>query len=232
MATNIVIPSVLNSSKVAYRLSSEWPWDKRGNAPLSLYITQYETYGDGTVQHSGEWCAQWEALTDVCLSITRAICADPKNKAWQQLAYVFHSISDETLAFVQTIKYREDKWQWFNMAERKVSASESKQHDRRWERVEPWMDGKASACLSILLNANNGVDWLGKLYIADDLRQSMGFPLWEEMFKPVTELTGDWHQAFRAFRMASEAISKLDYAQRASESAEGNSKRATEQAAA
>lgn len=224
MEVNAIIKSVLHSDTVAYKLTSDWDWNNRGNAPLSLHISQYETYGDGTCQHSNSWPAQFSDLTDVCLSFTRAVCEDPNNEAWHQLSYVMHSVTEDTLRFALSIVHRDDKAQWYNMSERKMSSSESKRHDKRWEHVESWMDGTAKSALSIVLNANASVDWFSKLAIADDLRTLANFPCWEDYFKPASELTGDWHQAFNAFRAACRAVQSLDYARRASASAEYNTR--------
>lgn len=216
---NVTFKSALNPDKIGYRLSSDWDWNNKGNAPLSVYLQQFETYGDGMTQHSGAWAVQFADLTDACISLTQAIVADPLNEAWHQLSYMVHCSNPELLAFVQTIRYREDKAQWYNMTDRKISSSESKKHDKRWNHVESWMDGKAASCLSILLNGVPSCDWLSKLCWADDLREAMGYPLWEDMFKPTSEITGDWQQAFHAFRAAARAIASLDYAGRACASA-------------
>lgn len=224
MEINTIIKSVLNPDRKAYKLTSDWDWNNRGNAPLSLYISEYETYGDGTCQHSRSWPAQWSELTDVCLSFARAIVADPSNDAWHQLNYVMHTVGEDTLRFALGIKYRKDKAQWYNLSERKLSSSESKRHDKRWEQVQSWMDGSPATALSIVLNNNSSVDWLSRLAIADDLRTLANYPCWEDYFKPVMELPGDWHQAFVAFRDCCRAISSLDHAKRVADSAEYNSK--------
>lgn len=218
------IASVLNGSKVAYEVSDDWNWNGRGSAPLSVSLNQYQTYGDGVVKHSNAWCAQWADMTDACLSLTSAILADPQATEWKQVPRMFATLSPDVLAFVQTIKHRDDRRQWFNFSERKVSTAESKQHDKRWTSVESWMDGTAPACLSILLNQFSHHDWFARLAIADDLRTAMGYPMWEEFFKPTSELTGDWHQAFRALRAASESVAQLDNARRVLECALENSK--------
>lgn len=229
---NIELRSVLNPDKVAYRLSSDWDYNGRGNAPLSLHIQVFETYGDNLTQHSGAWTAQFSELTDVCLSLTAAIVADPLNDTWRQLDYVMRDTGSEVLQFVLSIKYREDKPQWYSIADRKLSSSESKRHDRRWEKVEHWMDGSPATALSIYLNHSPNIDWLQKLCIADDLRALANYPMWEDYFKPVTELKGDWHQAFQGLRAAAHAVQSLDRAKALYESAMHNTKPAVESVAA
>ena len=66
------IPSILNGEKIAYKVHSHFDdlWDsfRSANRPLDVHIGVFETYGDGTTQHSGEWPANNEQFTDFCLS--------------------------------------------------------------------------------------------------------------------------------------------------------------------
>lgn len=213
------IQSVLNNSKIAYQLSDEWNWELKGNAPLSMHLMQYETFGDNTTQHSRAWCTQWADLTDACLSLTKAILAEPNYETWRVLVRDFHESNKEVIDFVQTVVYKENKDQFFSLQFRKLSSSDSKRHDKRWTKVETWMDGTPQACLSILLNGVGTTDWFSKLCWADDLRTAIGYPMWEDYFKPVKDITGDWHQAFQALRSACRALIALDYASRSLESA-------------
>lgn len=226
---DIRFASVLNGDKKAYRLSSEWNWDQKGNAPLSMHLTEFETYGDGTVQHSREWCAQFSELTDLCISLATAICADPLNEAWRQVGYVFHDFSTEAIRFALSVQHKEGKAQWYNLAERKVSSSEGKRHDRRWNQVEDWMDGTPKSAFSILWRSNEGMDWLSRVALAEDIRNEHGgYVSWETLFKPVEELAGDWHQAFCALRSAARAVLSLDCASRMASNAVQNWKSAQE----
>ena len=220
----ITLKSVLQPGKVGYRLSDDYDWQVRGNAPLSYYITQFDTYGDGLIQHSGAFCSQWSNLTDVCLSLTAAVLADPLNPSWKQLDMIFRGTSKALIEFVRTIKFREDKDQWFSLSERKLTTSKSKQFDRRWEKVESWMDGSAGASVSIILKDESHIDWLQKLAWAQDVREAYSYSDWEETFKPVKDLTGDWYAAFTAIRQVAEAIRLLDNLRRQMECALTNSK--------
>jgi hypothetical protein len=221
---NQTFKSVLHPDKIAYRLTDDWDWNKKGNAPLSVYLTQFETYGDGMTQHSGDWAVQFADITDLCISLTQAIVADFGNDAWKQLSYFLHESNQELIAFALTIKHRDDKAQWFNLADRKLSSSESKRHDKRWEHVESWHDGTPASALAIILNANQHCDWLQKLCWADDLRTACNYPYWEDIFKPTKDLAGDWQQAFHALRACGRAVAAMDYASRAADSALFNSK--------
>jgi len=69
------IPSILNGEKIAYKVHSRFEdlWDsfRNANRPLDVHIGVFETYGDGTTQHSGEWPANNEQFTDFCLSFAQ-----------------------------------------------------------------------------------------------------------------------------------------------------------------
>jgi len=227
----IKFASVLNP-KIAYCLSGEWDYNKRGNAPLSRYLNVYETYGDGLTQHSGSWAAQLPALTDACLSLTSAVVADPSNPEWHQLSYIFPVWGDDLITFALSIRCQEGKTRYYNLADRKLSTTDSKRHDKRWEKVESWMDGSPCACLAVLLHCFAHYDWLAKIALADDLRRLSGYPLWEELLSPVKDLPGDWHQAFSSTRSVVRAIAGLDYAKRAAQTALSNSKPQVETVAA
>lgn len=203
--------SVLHGDKIAYKLTDDWNWNGRGNAPLGIQLEQYETYGDNLTQHSNSWCVQFSDLTDACLSLASAILEDPMSDEWRSGARMFTELNSETAQFLFTVKFREDKDQWFNLSERKLTSSKTKQYDRRWSKVESWMDGTPSAAFSIICQDRN-YDWLERVCIAEDLRQFSGYCQEStEVLKPLAELKGDWHQAFQAARKAVQAFGLLGH---------------------
>lgn len=219
--------SLLNPNR-AYEVSDDWAWDGRGAAPLDLHLKAYDTYGDGLTQHSGYFVPQWADVTDVCASIAHAILADPKNEAWSLLHLPEPRFG--LLAFVRTIVYDPDenaKTKYFNPVDLKISTADRYRFDKRWQKVESWMNGSPAACLSLLLN-DRPSDWLEKLLYADALRDAMGYPCWEDVFKPTAELKGDWHQAFEAYRCALQAAHLLRVAERQLENSLASTRRSSE----
>jgi len=87
--TMIIIPSILHADKRAYKLQRSGT-DNRGNAPLLCELTQYETYGDGTVQHSNDWCAQFSELVNA--------------QHWQS-----DNLDSTALRFALSVKHKESK---------------------------------------------------------------------------------------------------------------------------
>ncbi len=140
--TMIIIPSILHADKRAYKLQRSGT-DNRGNAPLLCELTQYETYGDGTVQHSNDWCAQFSELVDVCLSLTTAMLAEPNAQHWEWLPHQSDNLDSTALRFALSVKHKESKngsRQYFSWSERKLTTAD-KRNDRRFEEVQTCQHG-------------------------------------------------------------------------------------------
>src|SRR5262245_28207589 len=129
--------SVLHPSKYGYHFAGSGldNWSKRGSRPVTSAITMFETYGDGCVQHSGDWCPQPEQFSDVCWSVAAAIVEAPREE-WSKLWYALNKVSAEQIEFALGVKYREEgKRQWYSKTLLKVTTGKV-EHDRRYERVE------------------------------------------------------------------------------------------------
>jgi hypothetical protein len=232
MNEQITFKSILNPDKIAYRMADEWNLQTAGCAPLSMYLTQFDTYGDGMVQHAGAWCSPWENIVDACMSLTTAILADPLNKVWSRCGYTLRDTNPDLIKFALSIQYKEGKRQWYNSSEYKVSSAESKRFDKRWTEVSSWMDGSPKSALSIILNEVKGIDWLQKLAWAYDVREAAGnYGDWEELFLPIKNLKGEWLRAFLALRCAVKAVSELERSRRVLDCAASNTQRQAERAA-
>jgi len=222
------IASVLNPAKTAYRVcrDSTENWSVRGNAPFALQILAYETYGDGLTQHSGAWCAQWADTTDVCLSLATAIVAEPLREQWRWLVRLLDTYSDDALRFALCVKYREGKEQFYSLSLLKVTSAD-KRNDRRYEKVAMHHEGTPLSALNILLQSHHG--WFVRLHLAMRLRemwfqQTTSYFNRETLFPAVTQLEGDWSQAYEAFYHALRMVQELDWAKGYIECATNNSK--------
>ncbi len=213
----ITIPSVLHPTERAYKLSSGSldHYNKRGERCLFDHITQYETYGDGTCQHSGDWCAQFHELEDVCLSFATAMLADPKNPEWENLRWFMQGFfKKEDIRFAFTVKYKDDgKNRYYSKQECKVAMN--KEHDRRFERIESWADGSAEAVFHLLwLRSGEAMDWLTRVRLAVEIaevcQEINGY--WanpNSIFAPLKELGEGWDYTFRIFADMVKATSLL-----------------------
>lgn len=140
----------LRKPNIRYRIYTSFidvPPDSTRNPSrcLSEKATSFDTYGDGDVQHTHEWFINGiEDCTDALQSLALAIL-DGKVEAslvaemWPNPC---HLCKDEVYQFAAGLRYDIDKpTAYFNLHDMKVSRSESKRHDKRWEKVESWHDG-------------------------------------------------------------------------------------------
>ncbi len=209
----ITIPSVLHPTERAYKLNSSSLdlYSKRGERCLFDHITQYETYGDGICQHGPDWCVQFHELEDVCLSFAAAITADPKNEEWEHLRWYQQGFfKREDIRFAFTVKYKEDTYRYFSRDDHKIA--KHKQHDRRYEKIEPRHDGSAESVFGIVYR--DSMDWLVRVRLAVEIaavcEEIAGY--WvsaKQVFSPLKDLGDQWDSAYRAFANAVKAAALL-----------------------
>jgi hypothetical protein len=226
------VASILKASELAYTLSDDWNWQRRGERPLDLHIQAYQTYGDGTVQHSGAWAPQFHDIIDVCLSFTAAILADPFAEEWKLLTRSLCRTQPCFLRFALSVKYKEGVSQYYNITDMKLGKSEKLRHDKRWEEVWSACNGTPASALTILYHRKESMDWFERVDLAMRLTalaqaDGWGYQPIEEVFAPLADLErlGDWRQAFEGYRRAVEAAESLDLARRLSANALENTNR-------
>ena len=226
------IQSILHPDKLAYRVVSDWSdhWHVKGSNPLALHIVAFQTYGDGTTQHSGVWCPQLHEVTDVCLSIASAIVANPSNEAWQTLTDLINYCNSTSITFALSVKYDEGKCRYYSLTDRKITAATAKKHDRRYSPIQTWHNGSPASACHVLMGAANW-DWLIRLFVLDELRAHVGYsPLWEELVPASVHFVGDWTTALQTLRHALEAVIALNRSRRALSCAIANSPKQIETA--
>lgn len=231
--------SILHPETTGYHVVSSGTdnWNKRGSAPLLMCLTKFETYGDGLTQHSADWCPQWGPdLIDVCISLASAILAEPGADEWSGLRIGWDPFVDSDLRWAMTVGFSDKTTRWYSTTLKAVSARD-KRHDRRWEKVEPWMDGRASSAFSILMKDNTHIDWLARLNVACRLEEISWEPdqyrcYMPKIFTAVEQLPERWEPAFLALRNAIKMIDGLHDARRMLDSAISTHKKSPEPNAA
>lgn len=166
MASRFVFPS-LERPDFRYRLyssSSDNPavdW-RTGRYCLSNYISQYDTMGDGDVQHCADGLVSSELVMDVVFSLSCYLDKVPINIDSDDTGTEFDaiqsfwnnrpSISDEDIRFLNTLKYQEGKDTYYTIhGERKKSFSENKRYDKRWHKIpRPFDDSEVTAIERIM----------------------------------------------------------------------------------
>jgi hypothetical protein len=134
--------SVLNPDKYGFvcEPSDMEHWDMCYRTPniLSYRAFYFETLGDGTTQHTPLNCVQNDGHigVDWMLSLAHHLSAHPEDCEAARLGELFgYGLPNrESAQFVASIKEPKetDPAIYYSLAERKVSKSESKRHDKRW----------------------------------------------------------------------------------------------------
>jgi hypothetical protein len=152
------IPSLLNADKLAYVVHTTYSdlWDMtRRSECLAEWAGKYETLGDGMVQHAPEYPCKPADMGDFLASVV-AYGLDPANRdAGDMLLAIARQwnpgqLGRDDIAFAATVKHNPEKKTYYNIDARKVSAAESRKHDRRWVEVCEWMNGGIASVFGIL----------------------------------------------------------------------------------
>lgn len=241
--TPIRFPSVLNPDKVGYEWTNDsmtfWDTAYHNAGVLHCSAGFYETLGDGNCQHAPLMACRTNQLTDFCLSLTRFLLANPTTEFYIGSG-TFEPLPAEGVMFLTGINYRDDKRQWFNLSDRKVSSAESRQHDKRWFQVPTWADGTVASAVG-LFNLSLGenhremeslkVFALHEYFLSTVAGQIWQGKDWERMTAYQTQIPGDFAAAFRALAYVVKARDMMDTARRTADCCEHNSRRTQEQAA-
>jgi hypothetical protein len=150
---NFRFASIARPNRLAY-LYDDNAWGN--SAPISFHMLQYETYGDGLSQHSPEYPILQEVLTDYLASLASAM-KDETALVEACLYEICRWPSDAEIEFCASVKYKpakEGTWRkpvYFSRQLRKISTSDSKQHDKRYAEVDEWCDGTPEAVYRMLI---------------------------------------------------------------------------------
>lgn len=139
-----------------YAINTDRYESARHGRPLSVWAREFQTYGDGMIQHSPDYHVQVDHISDFCASLAAYLLALPdQEKRGEMLrglrVYWPDHADRRNLAFAYSLKYDEKKRdRYYCLSDRKVSSAESKRHDRRWEQIPEWADGSVEAMVRII----------------------------------------------------------------------------------
>lgn len=126
---------------------------------ISDGVTQFDTYGDGDVQHTHEWLANGAGMAndpaDTLLDFLRSVAVvvhDGKldtvlDNVWPNRVSL---PSRKAIEFAASVKHTPGKRLYVNFREMKTSRAESKSHDKRWEIVHEYMDGSLASVMGMV----------------------------------------------------------------------------------
>ncbi len=188
---------------------------------------EFETYGDGLVQHSGDYPVALEHFGDFCASLGAFMLeADKKDRVrvMERLRFTFDVPYDlkGKVAFLLGLKYDESKERYYSLdthrGECKVSASPSKQYDKRWHRI-PSDAGKVEWAWSVLFPDDLSEPALRRYAMRNAfctcVREAGG---WVDKYaREFIGLSGEdnseTNQAYHLLRLTVEAASSIEHAE-------------------
>lgn len=125
---------------------------------LDEHAGQYETYGHDDCQHSHEGGVARDQWVDYLTSLGAYLVEHPNDAEYVASNWP-HAENMKQVQLAIGLKYKgEGKRQYFNLEECKVSTSDSKRHDKRWEMVNSYHDGSLKAVYCVLVK-----EWYGQL---------------------------------------------------------------------
>ena len=132
-------------------------WD--ANAPIESKFRMFQTYGDGNIQHSGEWSITAEHFADYLVSLAEVMLND--TELTQELYFAINRRpSIKQIEFAASVIYKAPKdgsgWslkgrRYFSLKEMKISSSPSKEHDKRYTEITDVHDGTPASIFRILM---------------------------------------------------------------------------------
>jgi hypothetical protein len=145
--------SLGQSAEYAYSYDST-AWDS--HAPIESHFRVFKNYGDGLTAHSPDWSITVDLLSDYLMSLAAAMLED--DELARDLFYTIWRRPDaKHIAWAASVIYKKPKDgeygkpRYFSAKEMKVSASPSKQYDKRYEEVRDVHDGSANSIFRILV---------------------------------------------------------------------------------
>jgi hypothetical protein len=188
-------------------------------AQVDTNFRMYQTYGDGLIQHSGDWPVTVEFLADYLNSLAQAMLTDVE-LAERMMYSLMRGPTDVEIAFAASVVFKpmdenrpwEKKTRYFSVSEKKITTSESKQYDKRYAKVERAQDGTAEAIYQMLIPEY--ASGLQRFQYAEAIRK------WTHAGedRPYMELTGKFLKWTEDRDKARDMMHGLEIAQHAAES--------------
>ena len=119
---------------------------------ISEHVLEFDSFGDGSCQHTPSMVSHPENLLDFLRSLSLALADDAEFMDKFSTSYIwpYTSISRETIDFYKGIKFVEGKKAFYSPQLMKVCRGESKQYDTRWKEVPSWADGTFPAIFKFI----------------------------------------------------------------------------------
>ena len=128
------------------------------HATVNDHFRQFETCGDGMIQHSRDWSITREFLPDYLYSLAQSLLTD--EELANTVRFTLSNGPDvKSIEFAASVVFKpqegcelyEVKNRYYSMEECKVTANDAKRYDKRYARVATWQDGSAAAIFHMTL---------------------------------------------------------------------------------
>jgi len=124
---------------------------------VDSHFYEYLTYTDGLTQHSPEHPVVRENFEDLLNSLALHLHKNPEDlKTFCDSIVWPLPLDPKEVNFLAALKYIEEKPTYYNRSELKISRSPSKQFDKRWELIEPWVNGNTPDIVRLLYRSFMG----------------------------------------------------------------------------
>jgi len=143
--------SVAHPQKYGYAFDRS-VWSVK-STETNQYFRQFETYGDGLTQHSGDWNVTFDFLTDYLASLAVAMMAN--DELARTAAYSLrHDTTADRIAFAASVVWRESDRSWekrryYSMTLLKMG-TRTKEHDKRFEEIRDSADGSRASIFRLV----------------------------------------------------------------------------------
>jgi len=123
---------------------------------INSYATQFDCYDDYPTKHSPEYPVSATNMIDFLGSLAINLFHNQDeipiiSSSWRDM-----KDSNEDILFYSNLKYNDEKIVYYSESERKISRSENKQYDRRWERIPRWADGSINSVVKFMTKSYYG----------------------------------------------------------------------------
>ena len=148
-----------------------WGWDStisaRGN-DISYNSHQFMTYGDGMVQHSPLESLEPANTIDYLYSLAEFLLQNPKEIEEVRSGWAYDE-SSQTIAFLASLHWKEEKTKYYSFNDCKVSGADSKRHDKRWTEIPQYADGTLSSVYRLFL-ADRRIDFFHQIHLLNQIK--------------------------------------------------------------
>ena len=123
---------------------------------INSYATRFDRYDDYPTKHSAEYPVSATNMIDFLGSLAINLFHNQDeipiiSSSWRDM-----TDSNEKILFFSNLKYSDEKIVYFSENELKISRSENKQYDRRWEKVPKWADGSINSVVKFMTKSYYG----------------------------------------------------------------------------